>query len=58
MIRHEMGGAPAGACVLLDFAPTQTISDSITGAFLGDETAQENVKALCGAGIVEVVVEE
>lgn len=58
MIRHEMGDAPAGACVLLDFAPTQTISDSITGAFLGDEAARENLKALHAAGLVKVVTEE
>ena len=58
MIRHAMGGAPAGACALLDFAPTQAMSDSITGAFLGDKTAQENVKALCAAGIVVIVTEE
>lgn len=58
MIRHEMDEAPAGMCVLLDFAPTQAISDSITGAFLGDEAARENLKALQSAGLVKVVTEE
>ena len=54
-IRHEMNGKPPKACVLVSFAPTQLMSDSITGAFLGDETAKANLKALEKAGIVTIM---
>ena len=54
-IRHEMNGKPPRACVLVAFAPTQQISDSITGAFLGDETAKANLKAMEEIGIVTVM---
>ena len=54
-IRHEMNGKPPKACVLVIFAPTQLMSDSITGAFLGDETAKANLKALEKAGIVTIM---
>lgn len=53
--RREMNGTPPKTCVLVSFAPTQLMSDSITGAFLGDETAQANLKALKDAGVVTVV---
>lgn len=54
-IRHEMNGKPPKACVLVAFAPTQMISNSIIGAFLGDETAKSNVKAMEKIGILIVM---
>lgn len=50
--RREMAGAAAKTSVLVPFAPSQVISDSIIGCFLGDKAAQSNYGALKDAGIV------
>lgn len=54
-LRHELNGKPPKACVLIAFAPTQLMSDSILGALLGNETAKANLKALEKAGIVIIM---
>lgn len=53
--RHEMNGTAAKTSVLVPFAPSQLISDSIMRSFLGDKAAQSNFNALKNAGIVMVV---
>lgn len=53
--RHEMNGTAAKTAVLVPFAPSQLISDSIMGYFLGDKTAQSNFNALKDAGIVMII---
>ena len=53
--RHEMKGIPDKTSVLVPFAPTQLISDSIMRYFLGDKVAQSNFNALKDAGIVMLI---
>jgi len=53
--RHEMNGIPDKTSVLVPFAPTQLISDSIMRYFLGDKAAQSNFNALKDAGIVMLI---
>lgn len=52
--RREINGTPAKTCVIVGFAPTQLMSDSIMRSFLGDKTARSNLDALKDAGIVMV----
>ena len=52
--RREINGAPAKTCVLVGFAPTQLMSDSIMRSFFGDKAAQSNLDTLKDIGIVMV----
>ena len=52
--RREINGTPAKTCVVVGFAPTQLMSDSIMRSFLGDKAARSNLDALKDAGIVMV----
>lgn len=52
--RREINGTPAKTCVLVGFAPTQLMSDSIMRSFFGDKAAQLNLDALKDIGIVMV----
>ncbi len=52
--RREINGAPAKTCVLVGFAPTQLMSDSIMRSFFGDKAAQSNLDVLKDMGIVMV----
>lgn len=53
--QHEMNGTAAKTSVLVPFAPSQLISDSIMRSFLGDKAAQSNLNVLKDAGIVVVI---
>lgn len=53
--RHEMNGTAAKTSILVPFAPSQLISDSIMRSFLNDKAAQSNLNALKDAGIVIVI---
>ncbi|MBR0197771.1 MAG: sel1 repeat family protein [Kiritimatiellae bacterium] len=53
--RHEMNGISDKTSVLVPFAPTQLISDSIMRYFLGDKVAQLNFNALKDVGIVMLI---
>lgn len=52
--RREINGTPAKTCVLVGFAPTQLMSDSIMRSFFGDKAAQSNLDTLKHVGIVMV----
>ena len=52
--RREINGTPAKTCVVVGFAPTQQMSDSIMRSFLGDKAGRSNLDALKDAGIVMV----
>ena len=53
--QHEMNGTAAKTSVLVPFAPSQLISDSIMRSFLGDKAAQSNFNSLKDAGIVMII---
>jgi len=52
--RREINGTPAKTCVIVGFAPTQLMSDSILRAFLGDDAAKANLDAMKDKGIVAI----
>lgn len=53
--RRDVGGRPPKTCFIVDFAPTQLMSDSIMGACLGDDAANFNLKKMEDAGIVTII---
>lgn len=55
--RRVLNGLPGGSYIILEHIPSQTVVDSLFGAFKGDKTAIGNIRTLKSEGMITFVTE-
>ena len=55
--RRVLNGLPGGSYIILEHIPSQTVVDSLFGAFKGDETAIKNIRLLKSKRMITILTE-